>query len=78
MPRKVMAVAAKTVLWSATGKPSSEQVLMAVARCVLVVSVPGGRRRGVIEVVDKSSGSVAHDSPGDSVGHRREDFGCGP
>ena len=41
MPRKVMAVAAKTVL-SATGKPSSVQVLMAVARCMLVVSVPGG------------------------------------
>ena len=42
MPRKVMAVAAKTVLWSATGKSSSVQILMAVASCVLVVSVLGG------------------------------------
>ena len=42
MPRKVIAVAAETVLWSAMGKPRSAHVLMAVARCRLVVSVPRG------------------------------------
>ena len=42
MPKKVMVVDAVTVLWSATGKPRLPHVSIAVARCRLVVSVPGG------------------------------------
>ena len=42
MPKKVMVVDAVTVLWSATGKLRLPHVLIAVARCRLVVSMPGG------------------------------------
>ncbi len=70
MPRKVKAVAAETVLWSAR---ENRGLHMSYGRCEVPVSslgALGDNDEEVVEVVVEARGSVAHDSPRDCFGHR--------